>query len=145
MSEFSHTVIDDTLERPNGGRRMWVLIGPLGGVHLSFCHFRDAESILGGWSGGDIVYHSPHPQHPGQRQRRFICPYVPGSRCYESGMPIPDDLAEEWWTAGRDDEIIWRMLELAYQQFFTDMTPDDSWTRMSRVLSVLIGRSEAGE
>ncbi|WP_191910213.1 MULTISPECIES: hypothetical protein [Microbispora] len=58
---------------------------------------------------------------------------------------MPEDLPQEWSAAGRDDEVIWRVLELAYQRFFVDTTLQDYRTRMSRVLSEVLGGDEKSD
>jgi hypothetical protein len=148
MGELSREVSDDTERRPNGGGRTWYLSGPLGGVHLSFSYrrdYRDDESYPGGWMGGSVIYHSPHPLYEGRRPLRGDCPYVPGGRCYQSGLDIPQNFPREWWAAGRDDEVIWRTLELSYRRFFVEATPEEPMIRMSRILSEVLGQDEMRE
>ncbi|GAA4211063.1 hypothetical protein GCM10023074_58510 [Microbispora amethystogenes] len=70
---------------------------------------------------------------------------MPGWRCYQAGSLVPEDLPQEWSAAGRDDEVIWRVLELAYQRFFVDTTLQDYRTRMSRVLSEVLGGDEKSD
>ncbi|MEV4749044.1 hypothetical protein AB0K21_21920 [Streptosporangium sp. NPDC049248] len=155
MSEslFTREVMNDGGETGRSGVVHYLLQGEHGTVDVMLMSPPEGAAVFwretGGWHGGGVAYHAPFPYQVGQEPREDLCKFVPGDRCYyDVSYSGAENVVQQWWDVGQDNEVIWRYAEVLYQEFFVDTAPAEHLRDPEELLAELaklIDDKEAGE
>jgi hypothetical protein len=98
MTALKHRTVEQD------GDRLWLVYGPDGVI---------SWTLLPNGIYGPIGIHSPTPMLEGHTPVND-CPWLEGPCCVDSGFLGGDHVGRTWDEAGRDDEVIWPVLEAWY-------------------------------